>query len=365
MSMSFQSHWRDNAQDLLEGRLRGGNTPRMKKINIIGGGAWGTALATVAKRAGRDVTLWAREADVADAINTQHRNTLFLPDVELDPGISATDDLATAAKADALLLVVPSQFLRTTCEALAPHVAKGTPLVICAKGIEMATGALMNEVAEAALPGRPLAALSGPTFAIEVARELPTGVTLACNDAALGNQLSEALSTPRFRAYHSSDLIGAEIGGAVKNVLAIACGIVEGCGLGDNARATLITRGLVEMARLCAAKGGNPETLMGLSGIGDLTLTCNAMQSRNFSLGVALGQGRTLKEILAERNSVAEGVDTAGAISALADRLVLDMPICRAVQAVVHGDARIDETVEGLLARPIGADSPLQAMGQS
>ncbi len=337
----------------------------MDKINVIGAGAWGTALATVAKRAGRDVTLWARETAVVDAINEQHRNTLFLPDVALNPGIVATDDLATAAIADALLLVVPAQFLRATCEALAPHLADNTPVVICAKGIEMASGALMNEVVEAVLPGRPLAALSGPTFAIEVARELPTGVTLASDDTALGHRLSQALGTPRFRAYHSPDLVGAEIGGAVKNVLAIACGIVEGKGLGDNARATLITRGLVEMARLCAAKGGNPETLMGLSGIGDLTLTCNAMQSRNFSLGVALGQGRTLKEILGERNSVAEGVDTAGAISALADKLSVDMPICRAVQAVVHGGARIDETVATLLARPIGADSPFQAMGQS
>ena len=336
----------------------------MDRINVIGAGAWGTALAQVARRAGRDVTLWAREPEVAEAVNSAHENTSFLPGVSLDPAIAATTEIAEAARADALLLVVPAQFLRATCAALAPHLVKPTPLVICAKGIELGTGALMNEVVEAAAPGHPLAALSGPTFAIEVARELPTGVTLACHDAELGQRLSRALATPRFRAYHSTDVVGAEIGGAVKNVLAIACGIVEGKGLGDNARATLITRGLVEMARLCAAKGGTPETLMGLSGIGDLTLTCNAMQSRNFSLGVALGQGRALADILGERHSVAEGVDSAGAVVSLAERLSIDMPICKAVHAVVGG-AEIDATVATLLARPVGADSPLQAMGQS
>lgn len=337
----------------------------MNKINVIGGGAWGTALASVARRAGRDVTLWVREPEVADAINADNRNALFLPDVQLDPAIAATTDLAEAADADALLLVVPSQFLRATCAALAPHVDPSTPLVICAKGVEMSSGALMNEVVAEALPGRPQAALSGPTFAIEVAHELPTGVTLACPDKDLGERLCQALGTPRFRTYYSDDLVGTEIGGAVKNVLAIACGIVEGRGLGDNARAALITRGLVEMGRLCAAKGGNPETLMGLSGIGDLTLTCNAMQSRNFSLGVALGKGQTLAQILEDRLSVAEGVDTAGAVVAVAQNLDLDMPICRAVDAVVNHQANIDETVAGLLARPIGADSPFLAMGQS
>ena len=337
----------------------------MDQINIIGGGAWGTALAMVARRAGRNVALWAFEPEVSEAINTQHVNPLFLPGVKLAPGISATSDLNEAARADAILLVVPAQFLRSTCRALAPHMDIDTPLVICAKGIELESGALMNEVVEVALPGRPLAALSGPTFAIEAAREQPTAVTLACKDTALGKRLGQALRTPRFRTYQSNDLIGAEIGGAVKNVLAIACGIVEGRGLGYNARAALITRGLVEMARLCAAKGGQPETLMGLAGIGDLTLTCNAMQSRNFSLGVALGRGQTLAQILDDRCSVSEGVDTAGAISGLADKLGLDMPICKAVNSIVHEGAGINETVSGLLARPVGTDSPLEAMGSS
>jgi len=333
----------------------------MDRINVIGAGAWGTALAQVARRAGRDVTLWAREPEVADAVNARHENTLFLPGVELDPAIAATTDIAEAAAADALLLVVPAQFLRASCEALAPHLAEGTPVVICAKGIEIASGALMYEVVADALPGRPQAALSGPTFAIEVARDLPTAVTLACADADLGRRLVAALMTPRFRPYRGDDVIGAEIGGAVKNVLAIACGIVEGKGLGDNARAALITRGLVEMARLCAAKGGRPETLMGLSGIGDLTLTCNAMQSRNFSLGCALGRGERIEDVLGERRSVAEGVDTAAAIARLAEQLGLDMPISAAVDAIVNQGADIDAAVERLLARPIGADDPLHA----
>jgi glycerol-3-phosphate dehydrogenase (NAD(P)+) len=337
----------------------------MDRINVIGAGAWGTALAQVVWRAGRQVTLWAREPEVADAVNASHENVLFLPGVKLDPAIAATTEIAAAAEADALLLVVPAQFLRATCETLAPVLAPMTPIVVCAKGIEIATGALMNEVAEAALPGRPLAVLSGPTFAIEVARDLPTAVTLASSDRALAAELVAAMGTPRFRPYQGDDVIGVEVGGAVKNVLAIACGIVEGRGLGDNARAALITRGLAEMARLCAAKGGRPETLMGLSGIGDLTLTCNAMQSRNFSLGCALGQGKSLSDVLGQRRSVAEGVDTAAAVAALAERLGIDMPISAAVDAIVNHGADIDERVARLLARPTGSDDPLRGTGAS
>ncbi|MDD9876078.1 MAG: NAD(P)-dependent glycerol-3-phosphate dehydrogenase [Magnetovibrio sp.] len=331
----------------------------MDKIGVIGAGAWGTALASVARRAGRDVTIWAREPDVVEAINTGHQNTPFLPGVDLDPAIRATGDLAEAADADALILVTPAQFLRPTAESLAPMIGPDVPLVVCAKGIEIATGALMNEVVEQALPERRFAVLSGPTFAAEVARELPTAITLACADVGVGERLTDALGTPRFRIYRSEDVIGAEVGGAVKNVLAIACGIVDGRGLGDNARAAIITRGLAEMARLSAAKGGRAETLMGLSGIGDLTLTCNAMQSRNFSLGVALGQGRGLAEVLGERNSVAEGVDTAAAVTALAATLQIDMPICLAVDGIVNHGADIEASVSGLLKRPVGTDSPL------
>ncbi len=232
------------------------------------------------------------------------------------------------------------------------------PAVICAKGIERQTGALMSEVAAEALPGGPLAVLSGPTFAAEVARGLPTAVTLACADGDLGALLMAALGSRRFRPYLSDDLVGAQIGGAVKNVIAIACGIVTGRGLGDNARAALITRGLAEMVRLAMAKGAQPETMMGLSGLGDLTLTCNSQQSRNMSLGVALGRGEALADILAARRSIAEGVSTAPSVVALAGRLGVEMPICEAVDRVLHHNADIDATIEALLARPFKAEMP-------
>ena len=331
----------------------------MDKIGIIGAGAWGTALASVAHRAGREVIIWAREKDVVKAINTGAENTSFLPGIPLASEICATSDLGEAAKVDALIMVTPSQFFRSMCESLAPYLDLSVPLVICAKGIEITSGAFMNEVVEQTLPKQRFAVLSGPTFAAEVAREKPTAVTLACADLEISFSLAQALGTSRFRIYQSRDVIGVEVGGAVKNVLAIACGIVEGRELGDNARAAIITRGLAEMARLSMAKGGRPETLMGLSGIGDLTLTSNAMQSRNFSLGVMLGQGWTLSDILAERTSVAEGVDTAVAVTALAAQLQVEMPICLAVNEIVNHEADMDTTIASLLARPVGTDSPL------
>ena len=329
------------------------------KIGIIGAGAWGTALATVAHSAGCDVVIQAHESEVVEAINQQHENTVFLPGVKLNPAIRATNDAGEAAQVDAVLLVTPAQHLRTVTATLKDSWQAGVPAVICAKGMEQETSALMSEVLAETLPGVTPAVLSGPTFAIEVAKGLPTGVTIACADHAVATMLSETLGTPTFRAYHSPDIIGAQLGGAVKNVLAIACGIVEGKGLGENARATLITRGLAEIARLGAAKGAHAESLMGLSGIGDLTLTCNAMQSRNFSLGVALGQGRPLKEILAERRAVTEGVYTASSVTDLAGRLGADMPICLAIDGVLNHFAEIDTTIKGLLARPTGEEDPL------
>jgi len=256
----------------------------MKRIGIIGGGAWGTALALVCRRAGLDVCLQALEPEVADAINKAHENSLYLPGVALDTEIQATTDVAeAAADADALLLVAPSQYVRGVLGQLAEAHKSGVLVVICAKGIEQETSALMSEVAADVLPGAPVAILSGPTFAAEVAQDMPAAVTLASADGDLCRQLSEALGTPRFRIYLSDDIIGAQIGGAVKNVLAIGCGIIEGRGFGDNTRAALITRGLAEIVRLGVAKGAKAETLMGLSGIGDLTLTCNAQQPRNFA----------------------------------------------------------------------------------
>ncbi|MDJ0949891.1 MAG: NAD(P)H-dependent glycerol-3-phosphate dehydrogenase [Alphaproteobacteria bacterium] len=329
----------------------------MDRIGIIGAGAWGTGLATVARRAGRDVVIWAREPEVVTAINEQHMNPLFLPDVLLDAAIRAVDEPAKACAADAVLLVAPSQYLRAVAHDLAGHMADGVPVVICAKGIEQGSGALMTEVAEEAMPNATLAVLSGPTFAAEVARGLPTAVTLACADTTVGTALIDALGTKYFRPYLSDDLIGAEIGGAVKNVLAIACGIVTGRELGDNARAALITRGLAEMTRLGAAKGAKPETLMGLSGLGDLTLTCNGPQSRNMSLGIALGRGERLSEVLASRRSIAEGVTSSISVTELAARLGIEMPISAAVKAILHDGAEIDAVVDDLLARPFKAET--------
>jgi glycerol-3-phosphate dehydrogenase (NAD(P)+) len=329
----------------------------IQRIGIIGGGAWGTALAQVLRRAGRAVALWAREAEVVASINLDQENPLYLPGIKLEHGIDATHDLAIAARADAVLLVAPAQHLRSLSLQLAPLLHRGVAVVICTKGIEEGSGALMSEVVGAALPAVPLAVLSGPSFAGEVARGLPTAVTLATEDAALGHRLVSALGTRAFRPYYSDDLVGAEIGGAVKNVLAIACGIVVGRGLGDNARAALITRGLAEIVRLALAKGGRRETLMGLSGLGDLMLTCSSVQSRNHSLGQALGAGQNLAAILGSRRSVAEGVTSAAATMALAQKLAIDMPIVAAVDAVLHHGAAIDEAIESLLSRPFKAEA--------
>lgn len=327
----------------------------MERIGIIGGGAWGTALAQTLARAGRDVVLWAHEPETVAAINAAHENKLFLPGVALDPALRATLDLAEAASADAVLLAVPAQHLRAVAAKLA--LRPGVPAVLCAKGIELASGALMTEVVADALPHAPLAVLSGPTFAAEVARGLPTAVTLATGDAALGQALLAALGSRTLRPYLSDDPVGAEIGGAVKNVEAIACGIVVGRGLGENARAAVITRGLAEMVRLAQAKGGRPETLMGLSGLGDLTLTCTSPQSRNYSLGLALGAGQTLAAILGPRRSIAEGVQSAPAAVALAARVGVELPIAAAVAAILDGSAGVEAAIDGLLTRPFRAEN--------
>ncbi len=330
----------------------------MQRFGVIGGGAWGTALAQVLRRAGRDVVIWAREPEVVAAINTSHNNPLFLPGVALDPALRATGDVVEAARADALLLVVPAQHLREMCRQLGGTLAPSTPLVICAKGIEEESGALLSEVVAASLPQACLAVLSGPTFAAEVAHGLPTAITLAASDEELGQRLIAALGTREFRPYFTDDVAGAQIGGAVKNVMAIACGIVMGRGFGDNARAALITRGLAEMVRLALAHGGKAETLMGLSGLGDLTLTCSSTQSRNHSLGLALGKGEKLDTYVAGRRSVAEGVTSAAATAALARKLKVDMPIVSAIDAILHHGAAIDKVIEALLTRPFKAEAP-------
>jgi glycerol-3-phosphate dehydrogenase (NAD(P)+) len=324
----------------------------MQRIGILGAGAWGTALAMTARRAGRDVVIQAHEPDVARDINDDHKNERYLPGVALDPAIRATTDVADAVRADAVLIVVPAQHARDVLRRAAPHWPADTPAVVCAKGIEQRTHALMSEVVSASVPAAPVAALSGPSFAAEVAHELPAAVTLACRDDTVLKTLPGALGTRGFRIYSSDDVIGCELGGAIKNVLAIACGIAIGRGLGDSARAALITRGLAEMTRLAVALGAHAETLAGLSGLGDLVLTCNAMQSRNFSFGVALGHGRALHAILAERPGVTEGVFTAASVVARAREHRVPMPICEAVDAVLNRDADLNDSIMALLARP-------------
>ncbi|HWL48071.1 MAG TPA: NAD(P)H-dependent glycerol-3-phosphate dehydrogenase [Sphingomonadaceae bacterium] len=318
-------------------------------IGVIGGGAWGTALAQVAAQAGA-VRLWAREAEVVAAINEAHENPVYLPGVPLSPEIRATAALGDLAACDALLAVAPAQHLRAV---LAGLPRADAPLILCAKGIEAGTGLLMSEVAAEARPRAPVAVLSGPTFAHEVAAGLPAAVTFACADEALGTALAARLARPVFRPYLSADVIGAEIGGAVKNVLAIACGVVEGRGLGQNARAALISRGFAEMTRFGLAKGACAETLAGLSGLGDLVLTCSSVSSRNFSLGKGLGEGQAAATLLADRRTVAEGAFTAPVLAEVAAGMGVDMPIVGAVCALLAGEAGVDEVIGRLLARPL------------
>lgn len=329
----------------------------MQTIGVVGAGAWGTALAQALCRAGRHVRLWMRDPGLAATITKTGFNPVYLPGLRLDPEIAVTTDLAEAMDTDAVLLVVPTQHLRSICRAAAPLWKSGVPAVLCSKGIETGTGALTSDVARAELPAHtPLAVLSGPGFADGVARGLPSAVTLACSDPALGMTLVSAIGSRTFRPYYSPDLVGVEVGGATKNVLAIACGILEGQELGENARAALLTRGLAEMKRLGIALGGRPETFMGLSGMGDLILTATSMRSRNFSLGVAMGQGQSLSSILAARRAVTEGVATAGAITALARKLRVEMPICEAVDTLLNHGGSPADLVDGLLARPFRSE---------
>ena len=328
----------------------------MKAAGVIGGGAWGTALALVCVRAGLSTTLWAREPEVVEAINRDHANPTFLPGVDLDPAVVATGDLADLAGADLILNVSPAQHIRASLAAFAPHARAGLPMVLCAKGVEQGTLKLMTEVLAETLPTAAPAVLSGPSFAGEVARGLPTAVTLACPDADLARALAEAIASPAFRPYVALDMIGAEAGGAVKNVLAIGCGIVEGRGLGRSAHAALITRGFAELTRLAMALGGEAETVAGLCGLGDLVLTCSSPQSRNMSVGLALGRGETLAATLAGKLTVAEGVASAPAVQALAAKLGVDTPICNAVAGILAGQLDVDSAIDGLLSRPLRAE---------
>ena len=320
------------------------------KIGVLGGGAWGTALAQVAAKGGAEpVLIWAREAEVVASINDARVNQLFLPNVPLSPSIRATGSLAELAECEALLVVAPAQHVRAV---LAEAPAGDRPLVLCAKGMEAGTRMLVGEVARAVRPDSAVAVLSGPTFAHEVAAGLPTAVTLACTDAGVRDALASRLASRSFRPYASDDVVGAEIGGAVKNVLAVACGVVEGAGLGQNARAALIARGFAEMTRFGLARGAKAATLAGLSGLGDLVLTCSSTSSRNFSLGVGLGQGRAAAKLLADRRTVAEGAFTAPVLAEAAREAGVDMPVTDAVVRLLEG-AEPGAVIEGVLARPL------------
>jgi glycerol-3-phosphate dehydrogenase (NAD(P)+) len=316
-------------------------------IGVIGGGAWGTALACLARRAGRRVTLWSRDTAISRAIAVEHANEVYLPGIALDAGIEAASDIATLGGCDVLLLVCPAQAVRE----VAVRLPGESPIVICAKGIEASSGLLMPEVLEQVQPGRRLGVLSGPSFAEEAVRGLPTAISIATSDPSLGQTLAGSLAAGAFRPYWTHDVLGVALGGAIKNVLAIAAGIVEGRGLGHNAAAALITRGFAEMARLGQAMGAELETLTGLSGLGDLVLTCHGPLSRNRSLGLALGKGTSLAGFMKGRRQVVEGEATAPAVLARAARHGIEMPICAAVDAILHQGADLDATIRGLLAR--------------
>ena len=321
----------------------------MALAGIIGGGAFGTAMACVLRRSGHKVLLWAREAEVATAINYERENSVFLPGVRLEPGIVATGDLAEASRCEFIVMAVPAQHFRSVAERMREFVAPRTPVVSCSKGIERGSCALMPEVIAQALPAATPAVLSGPSFAREIANDLPCGVALACADGALAGRLAREIANPHFCVHPCGDVVGAAIGGVMKNIIAIASGIAAGRKQGENARATLVTLGLEETIRFGLAKGARRETFLGLSGIGDMMLTANSLQSRNTSLGFALAEGRSLAGVLAGRREVTEGAFSTEAVAALAKRLEVEMPITLALDAVLNHGADLDAVIVPLV----------------
>lgn len=329
---------------------------KFNSFSIIGGGAWGTALAQCVAQNSGEVLLWAREAEVVRDINERHVNRGFLPGVDLDSKLRATSDLGEAARAEVVLAVMPAQHLRAIAGELARSMRPGQPFVICAKGIEQRSGKLLSAVAGEVVPDVTVAVLSGPSFAADVARGLPAALTLACRNEVVGRALAMALSSRQMRLYWSSDVVGVEIGGSVKNVLAIAAGIVAGRGLGASAHAALVTRGFAELRRFADVHGARPETLMGLSGLGDLILTCGSSQSRNMSLGRALADGQTLAQVMAGRTAVTEGVYTAAAVVKLVREKGIEMPIAESVHAIIEGLLAVDDAIVALMQRPLKAE---------
>lgn len=328
----------------------------MTKISVIGAGAWGTALAQVYAVAGHDVTLWAREESLVKTIQDTGCNTTYLPSIQLHENLHVTNDLSAITDADVILNVTPAQFLRDNLGRIAPLLRDGQPMVICAKGIEIASNSLLSDVVMAECPQVKLAFLTGPNFAGEIAGGLPSASTLACADKQAGDVIQSKLTSPTLRLYLTTDMIGAQVAGAIKNVIAIACGIAEGLKLGESARAALVTRGLAETARLAEALGGSRETLMGQCGVGDMMLTCSSMKSRNFSCGVELAQGKTMDDIITERRSVTEGIPTAKAAHSLAKNKGVDLPIVEAVYNCLYNGLSVQDAVTAILSRPVRSE---------
>ena len=323
------------------------------RVGVIGGGAWGTALSILCNRAGSSVTLCTRNTNVIQSITERRTNDIYLPSVFIDPDIAVSDQLADGCRGDILIMAVPSHMLRSACIAMSDLLPVDLPIVLASKGVERGSLMLMSEVVKSILPHNPVAILSGPNFADEVASGLPTATVISCADNALWDMLMYAIGGRLFRPYFTTDMIGTQIGGAVKNVIAIACGIALGKGFGENARAAIVTRGFAEMARLTLAKGGKYETLMGLSGLGDLILTCGSTKSRNMSFGLALGQGQSKEDILSLRGRTAtEGIIAAESVSKLAKKLGVQMPICDAVYRILYENTPVDQVIEELLERP-------------
>lgn len=322
------------------------------KIGVVGGGAWGTAMAQILATSGRDVVLWAYEADTVREINDHHTNRIYLANVPLDERLKATAAYADLADRELILLVSPAQHLRRITGELAPHLPKGTPTMILSKGIEQATGKLLGDVMAETMPDVTPGAVSGPSFAGEVARGLPAALTVACADPGLGETVAQSIGSQTLRIYWTRDFKGVQLGGAIKNVIAIAAGIVDGRQLGASAHAALVTRGFAELRRFAGALGADPETLTGLSGLGDLLLTCGSPQSRNMSLGRALGEGQSLEDILGGRRAVTEGVYTARAVVRLAKEHGIEVPICEAVRRIVDDGVGVDDAIAELMARP-------------
>lgn len=324
-----------------------------RNISIVGAGAWGTALAEVMSRQGHQINLWAKESAVVNSINSSHENDVFLPNVKLSDLIVAFNNLEQITNCDLLLVVSPAQYTRETLLEVSKTLKSETPIILCSKGIEISSLSLMSQITESIFPDNPIAILSGPSFAIDVVNNKPTAVTLACKDLKIGKNIAESISLPTFRPYLSEDVIGAQIGGATKNVIAIAAGVVEGQKMGDSARAATIARGFSEIKRLAIAMGGKEETLAGLSGMGDLLLTCNSKTSRNYSLGIKLGEGQTIEEATNGLSTIAEGMYSAKAITKLAVQNKIDMPITQAVNDLIEEKYSVTDIIDNLLNRPI------------